>query len=335
MEHAAGPSVAVHDEPRGTAFLAHAALRAASRVRSTISGFGHDTQLDRLVAIKVLRGGPDVPQAESDRFLGEARRLARLNHPGIVAIPTSAWMGGQVYIVSDFLRLGPDLGRWLGDHHPGLDGGGPDRGRRGRRLAHALPGSSSIATSSRPTSSSAGPWPRARRLWARARRCAGRRHRTGRHLRRRPTWHRSKSRASRRIDGRTDISTVWEWYSADALRPLAVPSDQYPRTAPPGEQRRASAPASAPGRDPAELERACLKAAREALQDRYTTAADFAEDLRRTGQSAAGPASSLWPTHPAEVPTGEAFRACVSLVTAVIPDADVVGPSPREAEQGR
>ena len=42
---------------------------------------GHDTQLDRPVAIKVLRGGPDVPQAEAERFLQEARRLARLQPP--------------------------------------------------------------------------------------------------------------------------------------------------------------------------------------------------------------------------------------------------------------
>jgi class 3 adenylate cyclase/predicted ATPase len=41
---------------------------------------------------------------------------------------------------------------------------------------------------------------------------------------------------------------------------------------------------------PPELERACLKALAKRLQDRYTTAADFAEDLRRVGQPA-GPAS--------------------------------------------
>jgi serine/threonine protein kinase len=47
---------------------------------------GHDTQLDRSVAIKVLHGGADVPNAEAERFLQEARRLARLSHPGIVTV---------------------------------------------------------------------------------------------------------------------------------------------------------------------------------------------------------------------------------------------------------
>src|SRR5262249_14359706 len=78
---------------------------------------GHDTQLDRPVAIKVLRGGPGVPQAEVERFLQEARRLAQLSHPGIVAIHDVGLEGGQVYLVSDFLD-GPDLGRWLEENRP-------------------------------------------------------------------------------------------------------------------------------------------------------------------------------------------------------------------------
>src|SRR5262245_90842 len=36
---------------------------------------GHDTQLDRPVAIKVRRGGPVAPLDETERFLEEARRL--------------------------------------------------------------------------------------------------------------------------------------------------------------------------------------------------------------------------------------------------------------------
>src|SRR5262245_49860492 len=39
---------------------------------------GHDTQLDRPVAIKVLRGGASRAQAEGERALQEARQLAQL-----------------------------------------------------------------------------------------------------------------------------------------------------------------------------------------------------------------------------------------------------------------
>src|SRR5262245_4464287 len=73
---------------------------------------GHDTQLDRPVAIKVFRGGPEGPRVESDRLLNEARRLARLRHPGIVAVHDVGTQDGQVFIVSDFLD-GQDLATWL------------------------------------------------------------------------------------------------------------------------------------------------------------------------------------------------------------------------------
>ena len=69
---------------------------------------GHDTQLDRPVAIKVFRGG-NGPAAEAERLLREARRLARLRHPGIVTVHDVGTQDGQVFIVSDYLD-GQDLG---------------------------------------------------------------------------------------------------------------------------------------------------------------------------------------------------------------------------------
>src|SRR5262245_2733368 len=48
-----------------------------------------DTELDRTVAIKVLRAGRLASQEEIDRFLREARSAAQLEHPGIVAIHDS------------------------------------------------------------------------------------------------------------------------------------------------------------------------------------------------------------------------------------------------------
>src|SRR5205085_701784 len=78
---------------------------------------GHDTRLDRPVAIKVLRAGPGLPQAEGGRSLQEARRLARLCHPGIVTVHDVGVQEGWVYIVTDYLD-GPDLGRWLSDNCP-------------------------------------------------------------------------------------------------------------------------------------------------------------------------------------------------------------------------
>ena len=44
------------------------------------------TKLDRLVAVKIIRPETTTDPAFAERFMREARTLARLNHPGIVAI---------------------------------------------------------------------------------------------------------------------------------------------------------------------------------------------------------------------------------------------------------
>jgi serine/threonine protein kinase len=49
--------------------------------------------------------------------LQEARRLAQLRHPGIVAVHDVGVHEGQFYLVADYLD-GPDLGRWLLEHDP-------------------------------------------------------------------------------------------------------------------------------------------------------------------------------------------------------------------------
>ncbi len=95
---------------------------------------GHDTQLDRPVAIKVLRARQLSPvQAQGEPALQEARRLAQLRHPGIVAVHDVGVQEGQVYIVSDYLD-GPDLGRWLRDHRPAW----PEAARIAAAVADAL-----------------------------------------------------------------------------------------------------------------------------------------------------------------------------------------------------
>jgi tRNA A-37 threonylcarbamoyl transferase component Bud32 len=71
--------------------------------------FGHvfrarDTELDRTVAIKVLRAGRLAGPGEIDRFLREARSAARLKHPGIVALYDSGQAeDGTCYLVEEFV----------------------------------------------------------------------------------------------------------------------------------------------------------------------------------------------------------------------------------------
>ena len=89
---------------------------------------GHDGQLDRPVAIKVLHGGAGQ-RADPERSRQEARRLAQLHHPGIVAVHDIGVHEGTVYIVSDYLE-GIDLRSWT--HGPSGVVAGRDADRRGR-----------------------------------------------------------------------------------------------------------------------------------------------------------------------------------------------------------
>jgi tetratricopeptide (TPR) repeat protein len=63
---------------------------------------GHDTALDRPVAIKVLR--PEQATAHAaERFLREARLLAKVHHPAVVPIHQVAEGGGLYYCIMEYL----------------------------------------------------------------------------------------------------------------------------------------------------------------------------------------------------------------------------------------
>jgi class 3 adenylate cyclase/predicted ATPase len=249
---------------------------------------GHDTQLDRPVAIKVLPAGSDPLRAEGERALQEARRLARLRHPGIVAVHDVGVHEGQVYIVSDYLD-GPDLDRWLRDHRPAW----PEAARIAAAVADALahahaqsvvhrdvkPANILLTADRTPVLVDFGlALDEARAGGGEKGVVSG------------TPWYMSPEQlagAAHRIDGRTDVYSlgvvVYEMltgrlpFRATAFLELSRQiRDDEPQ--PPRQLVRDIPP---------ELEWACLKALAKRQQDRYTTAADFAEDLRRAVQMAA------------------------------------------------
>ena len=67
----------------------------------------HDPDLDRVVAVKVLRGDFSVPDAE-ERFTREARALARLKHQNIVSVFDFGCADDQWFLVMEFIA-GPTL----------------------------------------------------------------------------------------------------------------------------------------------------------------------------------------------------------------------------------
>jgi tRNA A-37 threonylcarbamoyl transferase component Bud32 len=66
------------------------------------------TKLDRLVAVKILPPEWGRDPAFAERFTREARALARLNHPHIVAVHDFGETGGLYYLVMEFVD-GPNL----------------------------------------------------------------------------------------------------------------------------------------------------------------------------------------------------------------------------------
>jgi len=71
----------------------------------------HDPQLDRIVAIKVPRGGHGR-QREADLFLREARSASQLRHQGIVPLYEVGEADGLPFLVSHFVE-GVTLEDWL------------------------------------------------------------------------------------------------------------------------------------------------------------------------------------------------------------------------------
>ena len=288
---------------------------------------GHDTQLDRPVAIKVLRGGPEVPQAVVEQFLQEARRLAQLSHPGIVAVHDVGLDGGQVYIVSDFLD-GPDLGQWLGDNRPAW----PEAARIAAAVADALAHAHArlivhrdIKPANIILTPERGPVLVDFGLGLDEAGAGGSELGV---VSGTPAYMAPEqvAGAAHRIDGRTDIYSLGvvlyemlcghlPFRASNTRELLRQVRDDEPQ--PPRQLARDIPP---------ELERACLKALAKRLQDRYTTAADFAEDLRRvasrrrTGHAAAIPAIFRRSTD------GRAARGTTTLISAGRPHAGLVQP---------
>ena len=86
-------------------------------------GMGHvyacyDQQLDRKVAVKVLR--PELlrdQKTAATRLMREAQAMARLSHPNIVTVHEAGEVGGMVYVAMEFVP-GTSLDVWAGAPHP-------------------------------------------------------------------------------------------------------------------------------------------------------------------------------------------------------------------------
>ena len=256
-------------------------------------GFGtvylcEDAGLSRQVAVKVSRRGSATPPAESERFMEEARRLARLAHPGIVTVHDVGMEEGSVFVVSAYLD-GHDLGRWLKENRPAWLESARIVAALADALAHAhsrmiihrdvKPSNIILSPECEPILVDFGlalddvqSGAAEKGLFAGTPSYMSPEQVTG---------------LAHRIDGRTDIYglgvVLYEMltgqvpFRAQNLNEL-IRQVREDEPQPPRQIAREVPPA---------LERACLKALAKQQQDRYTTATDFAVDLRRIIAAAA------------------------------------------------
>src|SRR6267142_988801 len=75
----------------------------------------HDPDLDRPIALKVLRGaGSDAARA---RLLREARAMARLSHPAVVTVHEVGTAAGVDYVALELID-GTTLAEWIATAKP-------------------------------------------------------------------------------------------------------------------------------------------------------------------------------------------------------------------------
>jgi hypothetical protein len=83
----------------------------------------YDPQLDRAVALKVMRprpSGEGTRRDAGDRLLREAQALAKLSHPNIIAVHDCGRLGDEVFVAMEFVP-GLTLAQWSGEHPRDVD----------------------------------------------------------------------------------------------------------------------------------------------------------------------------------------------------------------------
>jgi eukaryotic-like serine/threonine-protein kinase len=100
--------------PPGARFGRFVARRTLGHGGTGVVVEAHDPELDRRVAIKVLRPGADAGGHGLER---EAQAMARLSHPNVVAVYEVGRAGDQTFIARELVD-GETLRAWLGARRP-------------------------------------------------------------------------------------------------------------------------------------------------------------------------------------------------------------------------
>ena len=99
--------------PRGTSLGRYVVLHELGRGGMGVVLAAYDPELDRKVAIKLLRGpGSHASERRSLRLRREAQAMARVAHPNVVTVHDVGVHGGQLYLAMELVD-GETLAAWL------------------------------------------------------------------------------------------------------------------------------------------------------------------------------------------------------------------------------
>lgn len=98
---------------RGTNLGRYLLLKCVGRGGAGTVYAAYDPELDRKIAIKILRTEDDVSEElRRERLLEEAKALAKISHPNVIAVHDIGTFEGHVFVAMEFVN-GVSLREWL------------------------------------------------------------------------------------------------------------------------------------------------------------------------------------------------------------------------------
>ncbi|MBA3550218.1 MAG: serine/threonine protein kinase, partial [Nannocystis sp.] len=111
-DHHDAPGQGPNAPARGTLLGRYSLLRKLGEGGMGVVYSAYDEELDRRVAIKLLRVKDGAGPSAASRMLREAQAMAKLSHPNVVQVYDTGELSGQVFLAMEFVH-GQTLREWL------------------------------------------------------------------------------------------------------------------------------------------------------------------------------------------------------------------------------